>query len=39
MEETISLKEIFDVIKKRIKLIIAITVVAVLVSAIISFLF
>lgn len=37
MEETISLKEIFEVIKKRIKLIGAITIGAVLVSAIISF--
>ena len=36
MEETISLQEIFQVIKKRMKLIIAITVAAVLVSALIT---
>ncbi|MFC4386568.1 YveK family protein [Gracilibacillus marinus] len=37
MEETISLKEIFAVLKKRLGLIIAITVVAAGISAIISF--
>ncbi|RHW32121.1 capsular biosynthesis protein [Neobacillus notoginsengisoli] len=37
MEETISLKELFETLKKRLKLIIAITAVAVLASAIISF--
>lgn len=37
MEETISLKEIFEVLKKRIKLIAIITVVAVALAAIISY--
>lgn len=37
MEETISLKEIFEVLKKRIKLISIITVVAVALAAIISY--
>ncbi|WP_047983569.1 YveK family protein [Ornithinibacillus californiensis] len=36
MEETISLKEIFDVIKKRLKLIVLLTVGAALISALIS---
>ncbi|GGA65051.1 YveK family protein [Ornithinibacillus halotolerans] len=37
MEETISLKEIFEVIKKRMKLIISLVVIAAIISAIISF--
>lgn len=37
MEETISLKEIFDVVKKRFGLIISITVGAALVAAVVSF--
>ncbi|MBM7690769.1 capsular polysaccharide biosynthesis protein [Peribacillus deserti] len=37
MEETISLKELFDVIRKRIGLIVSITLAAVLVSGIISY--
>ncbi|TLS35173.1 YveK family protein [Pseudalkalibacillus caeni] len=39
MEETISLKEIFVVLKKRLNLIILITVIATLVSGIISYFF
>ncbi|OIJ21735.1 capsular biosynthesis protein [Anaerobacillus alkalidiazotrophicus] len=39
MEETISLKELFETIKKRILMIIAITVIAVGISAFISYLF
>ena len=37
MEETIDLREYFGIIKKRSKLIIAITVVAVIISALVSF--
>jgi capsular polysaccharide biosynthesis protein len=39
MEETISLKELFETIRKRLWMIIAITTVAVLVAAIISYFF
>src|SRR5699024_9238911 len=39
MEETISLQEIFEVIKKRIKLIITTTILTTLIAAIISFIF
>lgn len=37
MEETISLKEIVDVLKKRVKLIILITVIATAISSVVSF--
>jgi capsular polysaccharide biosynthesis protein len=37
MEETISLKELFDTLKKRVSLIISITLVAMIVSAIVSY--
>lgn len=37
MEETISLKELFDTLKKRVSLIISITLVAMIVSAVVSY--
>jgi capsular polysaccharide biosynthesis protein len=37
MEETISLKELFDTVKKRVSLIISITLVAMIVSAVVSY--
>ena len=39
MEETISLKELFQTLKKRMSLIVLITAIAVMVSAIVSFFF
>jgi capsular polysaccharide biosynthesis protein len=39
MEETISLKELLETLKKRIVLIIAITITAVLVSGVVSYFF
>ncbi|PAD26002.1 capsular biosynthesis protein [Niallia circulans] len=37
MEETISLKELFDTVKKRVSLIISITLVAMIISAVVSY--
>ncbi|PAD81686.1 capsular biosynthesis protein [Niallia circulans] len=37
MEETISLKELFDTLKKRVSLIVSITLVAMIVSAVVSY--
>ena len=39
MEETISLKELFQTLKKRMSLIVLITAIAVMVSAIVSYFF
>jgi capsular polysaccharide biosynthesis protein len=39
MEETISLKELFEMVRKRLKLIISITIIAVLATGVISYLF